>query len=280
MTILIAGICTGGVYGLFASSFAFQIGSLRVFDFSFGAWIMMAMYLTYYMLDQWNVPAPLAILILLAVYFLISFFMGKNVISKGSDTVQMMVTIGVTIVLQNLATLLFTAFPRTLSVQEKAITLPGGIQVGLLKFGMLILSAIILIGFNSIMKKTTIGKVIRAVIQQKDASYLVGIDADKVKNLAYALSYVLLAISGIMLLLIYPVDPSVGAFYQMMSFFICILAGMGSLNGAFYCGILIGVLNAILNTYFVQFASIILFAIFVLVLVFKPNGLFVPNKRD
>lgn len=278
MTILIAGVCTGGVYGLFASGFSFQIGALRIYDFSFGAWIMMAMYLTYFMIDQWGYPLPIALLILFTVYFLVSYFLGKNVMIKGNDMVQMLVTIGITIVLQNLAILLFTAFPRTLNVTERAITLPGGITVGLIKLAMLVLSAVILIGFNTVMKRTWIGKTIRAVIQEKEAAYLVGVNADQIKTLAYALSYILVAASGVMLLVLYPVEPTVGAFYQTMSFFICILAGMGNLKGTFFCGILIGVLNAILNTFFVQFASIALFAIFVLILIFRPQGLFAASK--
>lgn len=278
MTILLSGVCTGGVYGLFASGFTFQIGSLRIYDFSFGAWIMMAMYLTYYMLEKWSFPLPLALLVIFSGYFLVSFVMGKLVMTGSSDMVQMLVTIGVTIVLQNLAVFLFTAFPRTLNVREHALTLPGDVMVGQIRLAMLALSAVLLIGFHLMMKKTWIGKTIRAVIQHREAACLVGVNADQIKTLAYALSYVLVAASGVILLLIYPVEPTAGAFYQTMSFFICIIAGMGSLKGAFFCGIFIGLLNAILNTFFVQFASIILFAIFVLILVFKPNGLFAPRN--
>jgi len=276
MTILISGLCTGGVYGLFASSFTFQCGSLNITDFSFGSWLMLAMYMTFFMYSYkgWHISIIPLIIVLFICYFIISYFLSKHVLSKRNEFVNMIITMGISLVIQNAAILFFTSYPRTLGIIEKTITIGIGIQIGLTKLIMLFLSAVILIGFQIFLNRTWTGKTIRAVVQQKEVAYLMGINADRVKNLAFAISYVLLAASGIMLMILFSVEPTAGSFYQMMSFLICIIAGLGNMRGAFYSGLLIGVIIGFLNIFISQFAMAFLFFIFVIILVVKPKGLF------
>jgi branched-chain amino acid transport system permease protein len=274
MTIMLSGICMGGVYGLFASSFTFQLGSLSIYDFSFGGWLMLSMYLTYYMYKEWQMSIVATLLILFTLYFAVSYALGKYILTKVNENVQMLVTMGISIMLQNGAILAFTAYPRTLGFTERTLNLPGGVQVGATRLIILAIAAVIMIGLQIFLKKTWIGKTIRAVVQQKDMACQAGINANKVKNLAYASSYVLLAASGVMLLVLFPVEPAAGAFYQLMSFFICIIAGLGNIRGAFFCGVLIGVVNGLFNFFFTQYATALLFLIFVVVLVLRPKGLF------
>jgi branched-chain amino acid transport system permease protein len=274
MTILISGLCTGGVYGLFASSFTFQCGSLNITDFSFGSWLMLSMYMTFFMYKGWHISIIPFIIILFLCYFIISYLISKHMLSKRNEFVNMIITMGISLVIQNAAILFFTSYPRTLGIIEKTITIGNGIQIGLTKLAMLFLSAIILIGFQIFLNRTWTGKTIRAVVQQKEVSYLMGINSDRVKNLAFAISYVLLAASGIMLMILFSVEPTAGGFYQMMSFLICIIAGLGNMKGAFYSGLLIGVIIGFLNIFISQFAMVFLFFIFVIILVVKPKGLF------
>lgn len=272
LTILISGICTGGVYGLFASSFTFQIGSLDTPDFSFGAWLMLSMYLTFFLQRIWNVGA--LIFVLIPVYFGIGYLINRYLLAKQNIFVKMLITMGISFIIQNLVILVFTAFPRNLGIIDKAITFGNGIQVGMIKLGMLVLSAFLLIGFQIFINKTWMGKTIRAIIQQKEAAYLMGINADKIKNIAFGLSYVMVSISGFMLLILFSVEPTAGGFYQMMSFLICIIAGLGNLRGAFYSGLLTGTMIGVLNIFIAQYAMVALFLIFVIILVVKPKGLF------
>lgn len=277
MTILISGICTGGVYGLFASGFSFQIGSLETPDFSFGSWLMFSMYLTFFMYKMWNIGG--LIFLLLPIYFGIGFLVNKYLLSKQNMFVKMLITMGISFIIQNFVILVFTAFPRNLGIIEKTITFGNGIQVGVIKLGMLILSAVILIGFQVFINKTWMGKTIRAIIQQREAAYLMGINADKIKNIAFALSYSMIAISGMMLLILFSVEPTAGGFYQMMSFLICIIAGLGNLKGAFFSGLLTGIIIGFFNIFIAQYAMVALFIIFVIILVIKPKGLFTVSQR-
>ncbi|MDR1246676.1 MAG: branched-chain amino acid ABC transporter permease [Clostridiales Family XIII bacterium] len=273
MTILISGLCTGGVYGLFASSFTFQCGSLNITDFSFGSWLMLAMYMTFFMYTEWHIGFVPFIIALFLCYFVISFLISRFMLSKRDEFTNMIITMGISLVIQNAAILLFSSSPRSLGIIEKTINI-GGVQIAQTKLIMLILSAVILIGFQTFLNKTWTGKTIRAVIQRKEMAYLLGINSDRVKNLAFAVSYVMLAASGIMLIILFSVEPTVGGFYQMMSFLICIIGGLGNLKGAFFSGLLVGVLIAVLNMFSSQFAMVLLFLIFAIILVARPRGLF------
>lgn len=279
LTILISGICTGGVYGLFASSFTFQIGSLDTPDFSFGAWIMLSMYLTFFSQKIWNVGV--LVFLLIPVYFGVGYLVNRFLLSKQTLYIKMLITMGISFMIQNFVILVFTAFPRNLGIIDRAITIGNGVQIGMLKLIMLVSSAVLLIGLQLFISKTWMGRTIRAIIQQKEAAYLMGINAEKIKNIAFGVSYGMVFISGMMLLVLFSVEPTAGGFYQMMSFLICIIAGLGNMRGAFYSGLLIGVLISFLNIFIAQYAMFVLFLIFIVILVIKPTGLFtVPQFKE
>ncbi|MDR1572119.1 MAG: branched-chain amino acid ABC transporter permease [Clostridiales Family XIII bacterium] len=279
MTILINGLCTGGVYGLFASSFTFQCGSLNITDFSFGSWLMLAMYLTFFMYTGWQTGIVPFVILLFLCYFTISFLISRFMLSKRDEFTNMIITMGISLIIQNAATLLFSSSPRSLGIIERTISI-GGVQIMQTRLIMLVLSAAILIGFHAFLKRTWTGKTIRAVIQRKEMAYLIGINSDRVKNVAFAVSYVMLSASGIMLIVLFSVEPTIGGFYQMMSFLICIIGGLGNLKGAFFSGLLVGVLIAVLNMMSSQFAMVLLFLIFAIILVVRPRGLFALKSRS
>lgn len=273
MTALISGLCTGGVYGLFSSSFSFQLGALDIADFSFGSWLMISMYMTFFMVSQWQIGILPFLIILFAVYFAVSFVLCKYIFSKRSMENNMVITMGISMLVQNAAIMLFTSYPRSLGIIEKSWMI-GNVRIAQIRLILLIVSAVLLLGFQAFLNKTWTGKTIRAVVQNKDVACLMGINASRVKNIAFAISYIMLAASGIMLVTLFSVDPTTGEYYQMMSFLICIIAGLGNIKGAFFSGLLVGVLMSILNLISSQFAIVILFAIFVLLLVIRPKGLF------
>lgn len=278
ITALISGVCTGGVYGLFASSYSFQLGALNIADFSFGSWLMMSMYMTFYMLGQWGWGIVPFLIILLAAYFLIGFFLCKFILSKRNMENNMVITMGISMLLQNAAIMLFTSYPRSMGIIEEIFKI-GEVRIAKIRLALLVLSAIILLGFQMLLNRTWIGKTIRAVVQNRDVACLMGVNANRVKNVAYAISYIMLAASGIMLVVLFSVEPTTGEYYQMMSFLICIIGGLGNIKGAFFSGLLIGVLMSVLNLISAQFAIVILFALFVIFLVVKPTGLFTKTSR-
>ena len=98
-----------------------------------------------------------------------------------------------------------------------------------------------------------------------------GINSNRVLGIAFGLSFVLIAISAILMIHLFPVTTSAGAVYQLMSFLIATIAGLGNMRGAFFAGIAIGVLNAFLLYFASSYATVVLFTVFVVVLVLFSN---------
>ena len=140
------------------------------------------------------------------------------------------------------------------------------------------IAIVVLIGFQVFLNRTWPGKSIRAIVQQREIAELMGVNSEKTMNTAYGASYMLAAIAGSMLAVFIPITPFTGAYYQTLSFIICIAAGRSYMQGALYIGIMIGILEAFLQFFISKYSMPIIFTAFVLALVLRPNGLFTSSK--
>ena len=127
---------------------------------------------------------------------------------------------------------------------------------------LLVLFIGVLVGFKVYLNKTWVGRSIRAIVQQKSMAEVMGVDSNKTINTAYGLSYMMAALAGCMLVVFIPVTPYTGAYYQTLSFIICIAAGKGYMKGARYIGIIIGIIEAFLQFYMAQFSMPLIFTAF------------------
>ena len=131
IAVIINGICIGGVYGLMSSAWSFQCGALKYANFAYGASIMVSMYLTYYMLAVWNVPIYLAVPLILLYNALFGLFMRKTVLRRKVYSTMILATMGMQLILTNLATMICTAYPRNLGYVQTRIFITPKISIGL-----------------------------------------------------------------------------------------------------------------------------------------------------
>jgi|GEM_PF-1162425 len=278
LQVLISAICTGGLYGLFASGFTFQRGALKIVDVSYGAWLMVAMYAMYVLKTMLGMNYFVALVIIMVAYYFIGYGMRRFILTKcASNMVQLVATMACTFILQNLAEFIFKQTPRSTGMVEKVVVL-GGIPVSLTRLGMFVLAIGVLVGFQLFLNRTWTGKSIRAIVQQSEIASIMGVNAEKTMNAAYGASYMLAAIAGSMLVVFIPVMPYSGSYYQTLSFIICIAAGKSYMRGALYIGILIGMIEAILQFFVARYSMPIIFVAFVFALVLRPDGLFSSKK--
>jgi branched-chain amino acid transport system permease protein len=275
ITILITGICVGGIFGLLSISFTIQFGVLNIPDFSFGTWIVFSMYLTYFIIKIWNLGA--LTLVVLPLYIVIGFLLSNYLFSGKPLFSQVTIGLGISFIIQNFILVIFGAYIISLGITDKTIIFLNGIQVGIIKLSLLFISAGLFLGLQLFIKKTWPGKVLRAVVQQREVANILGVNGKRVINIAFGLCFLLTAVSGIMLLLVYSIDPFFSAFYMMMSFMICVTAGLGNLKGAFFTGIIVGAILSILDAIIPQFSMVVFFVIFSIIIIFKPKGLFSPS---
>lgn len=277
---VINAICVGGVYGLTSSAWSFQVGSLRFANFAYGASLMVSMYLTYYGLREWNLPWAVIILLVLAANFLLGLVMRKTVLNTNDRGTQILCTTGFSLIMINLVTFICTAYPRNLSLVEKRLYLTPDISVGTIQLICFVLAAVILFSFQMYLQKTWTGRAIRAVVQNRSVATLMGINSNVILDVAFAISYMMIGISGIMMMLMFQAEPIAGEYMQTIAFIVCVSAGLGSLSGAFYTGIIVAIVSASIN-FFIgsKFHDPLLFAIFVIILIVRPYGIFNSKKN-
>ena len=271
ITLLLGGIGTGALYGLFASGLTFQLGSLSIANFGYGAWLILAMYTSYFALRVWHIPLILLIVLLPLSYFAIGYAIRNTFLKRSTLTVQILTTIGISMIVNGAIIMVYSPAPRTLGIIEPIFNLTDTIEVGQLRVLAFVVAAVTLIAFQIFLRRSYLGKTIRAVVAEREAAQLMGINANRIIGIAFGLSFVLVAISGIVMIHLFPVTTSAGSIYELMSFLIATVAGLGNVRGAFFAGIMIGILNAFLLYFVPSYATVILFTIFILVLLSLSN---------
>ncbi len=276
---ILNGLTTGAVYALVALGLTLIYGVLHIVNFAHGAALMMALYGVYFLRQRWGVDPYFALLPMVAVMFVAGYALQRLVINRashGKDENILLVTLGLSIVLENLALLAFQSDTRTIETPYTLTTVAiGPAMISLSKLvafgGALVASGVLL----WIVQRTDLGRAIRAVAKEKHGARLVGIDVDHVYAMSFGIGLACLGAAACFLLPAYYVNPQVGNGFVLVAFTIVVLGGMGSFAGALLGGLLIGVVESLGGLWFGEsLGQIGIFLLFIAVLLFRPQGLF------
>jgi branched-chain amino acid transport system permease protein len=272
------GLTTGAVYALVALGLTLIYGVLHIINFAHGAALMMALYGVYF-LKRLGIDPYLALVPMVLVMFVAGYAIQRLVInhaSHGKDENILLVTLGLAIVLENVALLAFRSDTRTIDTPYTLATVaigPAMISVPKIVafFGALVAAAALL----WIVRRTDLGRAIRAVAREKQGARLVGIDVDHVYAMSFGIGLASLGAAACFLLPAYYVNPQVGNGFVLVAFTIVVLGGMGSFAGALVGGLLIGVVESLGGLWFGEsLGQVGIFLLFIAVLLFRPQGLF------
>ncbi len=273
------GITTGAVYALIALGLTLIYGVLHIINFAHGASLMVALYGVYFLKEQLGIDPYLALPIMVPAMFALGYVLQRGVINRashGKDENILLVTLGLSIILENLALLFFKSDTRNIETAYTLTTVNiGPAMIALPKLvsfvGALVVSAVLL----AVMRYTDLGRAIRAVAKEKHGARLMGIDVDHVYAMCFGIGLACLGAAACFLLPAYYVNPLVGSGFVLVAFTIVVLGGMGSFVGALVGGLLIGVVESIGGLYLGEsLGQVGIFAIFIAVLLFRPQGLF------
>jgi branched-chain amino acid transport system permease protein len=276
---LLNGLTTGAVYALIALGLTLIYGVLHIINFAHGAALMMALYGVYFLhqkagLDPYASLAVMVPAMFAAGYLLYRFVIGKA--SHGKDENILLVTLGVSIVLENLALLLWKSDTRSIETAYSLSTVAiGGAMIAVPKVaafgGALAATAVLL----AIIGATDLGRAIRACAKERQGAKLVGIDVEHVFAMSFGIGLACLGAAACFLLPAYYVNPQVGNGFVLIAFTIVVLGGMGSFVGALAGGFLIGAVESLSGLWLGEsLGQIGIFLIFIAVLLFRPQGLF------
>jgi branched-chain amino acid transport system permease protein len=273
------GLMTGAVYALIALGLTLIYGVLHIINFAHGALLTCAMFAVWLAwawlgIDPYLVIVPLVPLMFALGYGLQRFVVGPA--SHGDDGNILLVTLGLSIVLENVLLALFQSDTRTLDTDYS-------FQV--VALGPLLLSYPRVIGLGMavvvtgllwlVLNRTDTGKAIRAVAKEKLGANLVGIDVPHIYAVTFGLGCACLAVAAGLLMPTFYVNPRIGGAFVLVAFTVVVLGGMGSIPGALLGGLFIGVVESLCGLFLGDsLGQIGIFLIFIAVLLVRPTGLF------
>jgi branched-chain amino acid transport system permease protein len=275
---LVAGVLLGGVYGLIALGLNIIYGVLDIINFAHGAMMMTGMYLTFWLFQTFGIDPYLSILITgpalfifgAAVYrFLLDPMRGKALQN------QFLVTLGLSLLLTNAAQVIFSPDFRSIQTaygQEVIQIGPAFIPLTrVFTFATAVAATGLLL---LIFQRTRLGRSIRAVAQQQDGAALCGINVRHVYTLAFALGSACVGIAGAAVTPFFYISPTVGDVFNVASFVVVVLGGLGSMAGSLLGGLILGVTVSVGAAFLPgSFKEVLMFGIFLGVLLFRPTGL-------
>lgn len=287
---LINGLNQGAIYALIALGYTMVYGIIRMINFAHGDFIMIGAYTLFYtiplMVDA-GMPAWMAVIVAVAVCALVGVLveiLAYRPVRKAGPMSALITALAMSIFLENLAMVLFGAKPHNVQAIFSLPTITvGGVSLPLNVLLTIGIGVAMMLCMQLFVKKTKLGKAMRAVPQDKDASTLVGINVNKIITLTFAIGSGLAAIAGVLLCSAYPtLMPTTGSMPGIKAFTAAVFGGIGSIPGAFLGGLLLGIIEAMAKAYIsTNLANSIVFAVLIVVLLVKPAGLlgkYVPEK--
>ena len=280
----VSGLMLGGLFGLIATGLTLIWGVLKIVNFAHGEFLMIGLYIAYFLSARGGLDPYLTIVITVPALFLIgSGIFAANIrpVLKDPTMNQILLTVGLMLVLQNLALVLFSATPLSLENEYNRLTIQAGPLViplsNLIGFVGSLLGVGLLTWF---LQYTDMGRAIRAAAQNRDAATLMGIDVRRTYLVAFGLGSACVGLAAPLMVTFYYVSPLVGNFLGLVAFIVVVLGGMGNTVGALLGGIIIG-LSETLGAAMLpgSLSRVLTFAIFVLVLLFRPQGILSRRKR-
>ena len=273
------GLMSGAVYALVALGLTLIYGVLHIINFAHGALLTAAMFAAFFAHQLFGLDPYIAALFLTPLFFLLGYGLQRFVIgpaSHGEDRNSLLVTLGLAVIIENALLYAFRADTRT-------INLPYAFDV--VEIGTAFLAVPRVVAFGAaiavalclwlIMQWTDTGKAIRAVAKEKLGAELTGIEVAHIYAVTFGLGTACLAIAACLLIPSYYVNPDAGNAFVLIAFTIVVLGGMGSVVGALLGGLFVGVVESLSGLYLGEsLGQIGIFVMFILVLLFRPNGVF------
>lgn len=275
----ISGVFLGAIYALVALGLTLIYGVLHIINFAHGALLMLAMYAVWFLWNALGIDPYLAMLIVVPGGFAFGYGLQRWIIGKashGRDEIILLVTLGIAIVIENGALFAFSASERSVLVPydldgiDLGVTYAVWPEIAALLGSLLITAALWLF-----MTRTDTGRAIRAVARERQGARLMGINVEHIFAVTFGIGVATVAAAASLLVPTYPVHPQIGSLFVLIAFTVVVLGGMGSFVGALVGGLLIGVTEQLGRLYLGESLGLITVSvIFILVLLFRPTGLF------
>ena len=279
---VLQGVMLGGLYALFAMGLSLMFGVMRLTNVAHGDFIILMAFAAYAAIA--SLGMTLSLLLLLPLAFAIGYGLQRGVLNGtlGNNPLpSLVVTFGLSIVIQNLLQEIFSADTRSISamgIETKSFQLAENIYIGVLPLIIFAVAVAAAFAMQWLFGNTALGRAFRATSDDKEAAQLMGLDHRHVYGLATAIAFVLIAIAGVLQGMRTTIAPADGPGLLLYAFEAVIIGGMGSFWGTFSGAIILGVAQAIGFRLDPGWGILVGHVVFLAMLIVRPNGLFPKTK--
>lgn len=280
---LLFGLFVGGTYGVAAVGLSLVFGVLRVLNVAHGELLMLGGYVTFWLFTAVSLDPFLSLFVSALLLFLLGLALNQGLFgfverldepSKIKNS--LLISFGLTLLIQNAAQALWSADER--SVSSRLVgggTTLAGVVIPHTRLAALVVGLLVVLALDQLLQRTYFGKAVRATAEDWEAASLAGIDVQRTYLVTFALGAALAGVAGTLVSLQYSIAPAVGLAWTLKALVVVVLAGLGSVFGAFAAGLILGVAEAF--SVFVigpAYREVIGLVLFLLVLLLRPQGLF------
>ena len=283
---LLNGVSLGSIYALIALGYTMIYGIIKLINFAHGDIYMVGAYIGFFAITKTNFSIVPAILISMVVTGLLGMLVEKLAYKplRHAPRISVLITaIGVSFFLEYTSMYFVSPTPRTFPAVFDSVAINiGPLVINGQQMLILGITCVLMVLLTYIVQKTKIGKAMRAASFDTETAQLMGIDSDRVISITFGIGSALAAVAGVLVGVYYnSIDPLMGIMPGLKAFVAAVLGGIGILPGAVAGGIILGVVEALVSGFLSStFRDAAAFAILILVLLFKPSGLFGKNTRE
>ena len=279
LQLIISGFLTGGVYSLIALGLSLIFGVMKIINFAHGEMMVWGMYIAYTILILTGIDPFFSLVVSAGVLFVFGYLIQRIVVNRiieCPEAMQVIPMIGAALIFENGARLIWG--PDYLSPASKFALSSlwiGEVMIDVPRLLAFLISILITVLVLLFLKYANIGKAIRSAADNRLGALLVGTDVNRVYAVCFGIGTACVGAAGALLVPLMPLSPNAGPPFTMISFIIVILGGMGSLVGAMVGGLIVGVAESVATLFLPStLKQVVSFSLMVLILVFRPKGLF------
>jgi branched-chain amino acid transport system permease protein len=277
--LIVSTLLLGGIYALIAVGLTLIFGVMRVVNFAHGEFLMLGMYLAFWAFAVLSFDPYLTLVVSLPLSFAVgwaSYGAVMRPIVHASHNVQVFTTVGLSIALQNVALVLWTADARFVRTDYYAVVVRiAGAAFNVAQIVAFAVAVLVTAGLFAFMRWSYTGKVMRATAQDRQASALMGIDTDRVYAVTWGVGIACVGAAGVLLAPIYPVYPTAGLQFVLIAYVTVVLGGLGDMAGALIAAVVVAAVEVV-GSYVIGTAwkEVLYLGLFIAILVVRPAGLF------
>jgi len=277
---IVQGVILGGLYALLAAGLSLMFGVMRLVNLAHGALAIVAAYFGMVLVNKTGLPPFATLLIVVPVMALVGWVLQHTLLNTAlnrQSLAPILVTFGLAVIIQNLLLEIFTADNQSIDVGSLAgasIQITPDIAVGVFPLITFIVGVLVIAGLQLYLAKTTTGRAMRATSDDREAAQLMGINHRNLYALATAIAIGLVGLAGVFLGVRTQFNPTFGDVTLIFAFEAVIIGGLGSLWGTLWGGIILGVAQVVGAQAFPSSGVLLGHIVFLLVLAFRPTGLF------